>query len=461
MLLTVSAIVLVLGILLLRLANRPARLIYLVPLLLAFEYRAQLGSFSIDLAELSVLVVLLVYLAHRWDGKQTTSAKSISRDGLAIFLLAICAFPSILFETNFHHAASVYRDLLLPFFFFFVFVRIGLEREQIDALIKVACVLALANAGLGMVQCFTGNHMWFAGPDEAEWQAYKTGLAKLSIFGRLLGARDTLPVGLYTGANNFACYLSTPLCLFTMLAFCRELTKVQRLASFVATSILLACLFFTIFRSGLLVYAVSMMLLNLLLSSRKSAERFFVAGMLAGALALAFLTEGLFDWDQFGSFAGREQMISASWALIKAHPELLLTGGFTDLYHLQSRETQEIHNLFLYSVVHFGLPATLLFYTFFARLLWCAVSIAKHASGLHRDVLAAVAVSVGCNIFLYGATTMLIDSVQTSIWLLFWTGIAAYLALFLKYETVPGPSFALQERHVFPAGAEVAGAEGA
>src|SRR5271169_4519521 len=122
MLMVLPAMVLVLGILLLLLANRPVRWIYTVPLLLAFEYRVQMGGFSMDLAELSVLVALFVWLARTWEGKQTISAKSISRDGVAVFLLAVCALPSIFFEYNFHHAASVYRDLLLPFFFFFVFV---------------------------------------------------------------------------------------------------------------------------------------------------------------------------------------------------------------------------------------------------------------------------------------------------------------------------------------------------
>ena len=461
MLLAIPVITLVFGMLLLRLANRPVRLIYVVPLLLAFEYRLQIGGMSFDIAECSVLVALLAWLAHAWEGRETASAKGISRDGWLIFLLALSAIPSIFFEYDFHHAASAYRDLLWPFFFFFVFVRIGLDSEQIGTLIKMTCLLALANAALGIAQFFTGNYVWLAGPDELEWQAYKTGLAKLSGLGGHLGIGDTLPVGLYTGANNFACYLSTPLCLVTTLAFSRQLTKRRQMANVIAAGILLACLLFTIFRSGLLIYAVSMMLLYLFLSSRKGVLRFFVVAALGIALALAFVSEGLFDWDQFGSIAGREKMISESWALIKAHPELLLTGGFTDLYHLQSKEPQEIHNLFLYSVVQFGLPATLLLYTFFIRLLWLALSIAKRASGPHRDVLAAVTVSLGCNIFLYGATTMLIDSVQTTIWLLFWTGIAAHLALFLRCEMPPAVSSALPRHHVFAGNAAVPGAESA
>ena len=50
--------------------------------------------------------------------------------------------------------------------------------------------------------------------------------------------------------------------------------------------------------------------------------------------------------------------------------------------------------------------------------------------GLERSVLVAIAASIGANVFLYGSTTMLIDSVQTTIWLLFWAGIASYLIAF-------------------------------
>jgi hypothetical protein len=155
---------------------------------------------------------------------------------------------------------------------------------------------------------------------------------------------------------------------------------------------------------------------------------------LACAIAILFLTQGLFDWDQFGTFEGRQEMISDAFTLIKAHPELLLTGGYTDLYHLQSRETQEIHNLVLYSIVQFGLPAAVVFFAFFIRLFRRAFRAAMELKGLERSVLVAIAASIGANVFLYGATTMLIDSVQTTIWLLFWAGIASYLIAFASAE---------------------------
>ena len=122
------------------------------------------------------------------------------------------------------------------------------------------------------------------------------------------------------------------------------------------------------FRSGLLVFAASMMTVYLFLSRRRGVLRVVTVSILACAIAILFLTQGLFDWDQFGSFEGRQEMISDAFTLMKAHPELLLTGGYTDLYHVQSRETQEIHNLALYSIVQFGLPATVVFFAFFIRL---------------------------------------------------------------------------------------------
>jgi hypothetical protein len=184
----------------------------------------------------------------------------------------------------------------------------------------------------------------------------------------------------------------------------------------------------------LLVFAASMMTVYLFLSRRRGTLRVVTVTTLACAIAILFLTQGLFDWDQFGTFEGRQEMISDAFTLIKAHPELLLTGGYTDLYHLQSRETQEIHNLVLYSIVQFGLPAAVVFFAFFIRLFRRAFRAAMELKGLERSVLVAIAASIGANVFLYGATTMLIDSVQTTIWLLFWAGIASYLIAFASAE---------------------------
>lgn len=434
MLLAIPIFLIALGTALFWIAASPSRLIYLLPVLLSFEYRLRLSNFSFDLSEMSFFIMVLVCLLRAWEGKQVGSKENLPTQRLLILLLAVSAFPSIFFESNMAHATSVYRDLMLPFLFLFVFLQAGLEEEQIHALIKLACILAFANACLGIVQYTTGNYLWFAGPDEAEWQAYKTGLAKLSIFGGFLGVQDTLPVGLYTGANNFACYLSLPLCLATTLAFSRDLARRKRLVCLMASALMFVCLLFTIFRSGLLVFAASMMAVYLFLSRRRGVLRVVTVGALAGLIAILFLTQGLFDWDQFGSFTGRQEMISDAFTLIKAHPELLLTGGYTDLYHLQSRETQEIHNLGLYSIVQYGLPATALFFAFFIRFFCRAIRAANVLTGLERSVLVAIVASIAGNVFLYGSTTMLIDSVQTSIWLLFWTGIASYLIAYATAE---------------------------
>ncbi len=59
-----------------------------------------------------------------------------------------------------------------------------------------------------------------------------------------------------------------------------------------------------------------------------------------------------------------------------------------------------------------------------------------------KSVLVAIAASIAANIFLYGSTTMLIDSVQTSIWLLFWTGVASYLMAYATAEVrISSPAF--------------------
>src|SRR5580704_17841756 len=445
MLLAIPIVIIAFGVALFWIAASPARLIYLLPLLLSFEYRLRLSSFSFDLSEASLFVVLLVSLVHAWEGKRNRPLTKIYPERTLILFLAILAFPAIFFEYNATHAASVYRDLMLPFLFLLVFLQAGIRKKQIHTLIKLGCVFAVANALLGIVQYTTGNYLWFTGPDEAEWQAYKTGLAKISGFGDFLGVQNTLPTGRYTGANMFACFLSVPLCLLTTLAFFGSLPKRQRLLCFLGSLVIFVCLLFTMFRSGLLVFAASMMTVYLFLSRRRGTLRVVTVTTLACAIAILFLTQGLFDWDQFGTFEGRQEMISDAFTLIKAHPELLLTGGYTDFYHLQSRETQEIHNLGLYSIVQFGLPATVVFFAFFVRLFRRAFRASRQVTGLERSVLVAIATSIGANVFLYGSTTMLIDSVQTTIWLLFWAGIASYLIAYASAKAAESsPAFVLR-----------------
>jgi O-antigen ligase len=221
----------------------------------------------------------------------------------------------------------------------------------------------------------------------------------------------------------------------TTLALFGDLSRHKRIVCLLASAVMFVCLLFTMFRSGLLVFAASMMAVYLFLNRRRGVLRVVTVSALAGLIALLFLTQGLFDWDQFGSFEGRQEMISDAFALMKGRPELLLTGGYTDLYHLQSRETQEIHNLALYSIVQFGLPATVVFFTFFLRFFRRVFQAAKGVTGLERSVIVAIVASIGANLFLYGSTTMLIDSVQTSIWLLFWAGIASYLVAYAPADT--------------------------
>lgn len=448
MLLAIPVLITLFGALLLWVALSPSRLIYFVPVLLAFEYRFRLATFSFDLVELCFVIMMLVCVLRAWQGKESRTRDELPPQWVVVLLLAVFAFPGIFLEADTAHAASVYRDLMVPFLFLLAFLQARLDESQIHSLIKLACILAFANACLGIVQYATGHYLWFAGPLESDWQAYKTGLAKLSIFGDFLGVQDTLPVGLYTGANNFACYLSLPLCLASTLAFTRDLAKGRRLICALAAALMFLSLLFTIFRSGLLVFAASMMVVYLLLSPRRGTLRIVAVLALAGFIAFLFLTQGLFDWDQFGSFAGRQDMISETFTLMKSHPELLLTGGFTDLYHVQSRETQEIHNLALYSIVQYGLPATILFFVFFLRFFIRSVRAVLALSGVTRSALAAITSSIAANVFLYGSTTMLIDSVQTSIWLLFWTGVAMYLIAYAPVSAT-NPSRYLTSPAVF------------
>lgn len=430
-LLAIPVMIGVLAFLLYCIASRPARFIFLIPFLLSFEYRVRLSSVSFDVSELLLFIVALVCILLP-KRRGSAPARGHLVEHLSFILpLAFLAAPAVVLESNTAHAASVYRDFVLPFVFFLAFVSAGIEAKQVDALIKMTIAVMVANAGLGLIQYFSGNYLFLAAPIELEWQSYKTGLAKLSAFGSWIGVNDTLPVGLFTGTNMFACFLSLPLCVTTVLAFSPSLRKSRRCICLLASAVMLVCLTFTTFRSGLVVYAASLITCYLYLG-RRSLLRYVIVSVLTAALAVLFLAPGMFDWDQFGSFQGREDMISSTVALIRSHPEVLFFGGYTDLYHLQSRKFQEIHNLALYSIVQFGLPVTVLFFTFFARIVFRAFRAARAADGLRRALLSSIVISIAANVFLYGMSTMLIDSVQTSLWFMFWAGIAHYLTLRLE-----------------------------
>jgi hypothetical protein len=424
--------------LMLWIAGSPSRLVYLLPVLLAFECRVRPGLFSMDLAELCVVVVFVVWLIRCWEQTTSGPTQESSLESILILALTICAAPSILFESNMAHAASVYRDLMVPYLFFFLLKRCRLQRRQVHTLIQLACALALANACLGLLQYATGDFLWFAGGREAEWQEYKIGLARLSLFGESLAPGNALPIGLYTGANNFACFLSLPLCLATTLVFTREIGGRRRVVCLGASLLLFVSLLLTIFRSGLVVFVASMTLVFLLLHPEKKLARVAAVAGLVALLGFLFLTQGILDWDQFGSFQGRGDMVSDAARLIQAHPEALMTGGFSDRYHAQTGEAQEIHNLALYSVVQFGLPATIFLFAFFIRFFRRAVVAARSMQGTDRSVLIATCASIGASVVLYGATTMVIDSVQTSIWLLFWVGMGDYLIEFQQCKSTGG-----------------------
>jgi hypothetical protein len=56
--------------------------------------------------------------------------------------------------------------------------------------------------------------------------------------------------------------------------------------------------------------------------------------------------------------------------------------------------------------------------------------------GLERNILIATCASITATFILYGATTMVIDSIQTSIWLMFWVGVSEYLIGFQQCKSI-------------------------
>ena len=410
------------------------RLVYIIPLLLAFECRVRLGAVSFDLSELTVVFAMSVWLLDPGDEKRLDVANRVSTNGVLIALLGVFALPSVFLEDHFLHSVSTYRDLMVPFVFLFCFLKAGIDLPQLRKLVVAACCLILFNAILGIIQFKTGNYLWFANEDEMDWQVYKIGLVKISLLGEFLGIKDALPAGLYSGTNNFGLYLTIPLCICGTVVLSRNFARRERVFCLLASATLFVCLVLTIFRSGLLVYFTSILAIYLFVTPRFRQVRLIAVLLIAATFAVFFLSQGVFDFDSFGTFSARQGMLSDAWTLIKSHPEVLLAGGFTDLYHQQFRQEQEIHNLMLYAIVKYGLLATLCFYCIVGFALWRAVRAVKTSVGPERDILLSLTVSLSANVFLCGLSTMIIDSVQTTIWLLFWLGITIHLTTWLDFQ---------------------------
>jgi hypothetical protein len=343
-----------------------------------------------------------------------------------IVLLCLVALPGVFLEGDLKHALSTYRDLIIPLLFLWGFIAARLRRTEVTALAKVFVLLAVATAALGIAQYFSGRFMWLQSVENQEWQEFKLGLIQASPIGTWLRVENWLPVGLYQQTNDFGNFLMLPLCVALAWAVAPGQSRRVRFFWSTACAILFVALALCFFRSGVLTI-VAAVVFWLAFRKRRLSIRALCWVTLAAAIFLGIiLYSGLLDFDQFGTVFGRFDMLTAAISLLWEHPLALLTGGFSSAYHLAYDQVQMVHNLALYGLIRFGLPATVALYVIYSRILGRLKAGVDLASRENRDFQLLLFAGLALVILLYGQTATVIDNIQNTMWLSFWFGVGYY-----------------------------------
>lgn len=408
--------------------QKPTTLIYFVPLLLSVEYRVELGVFSFTLGEVSAVLVWIVALLRIWNNHRIFLKKI---EIVLLLTIVITSLPSVFLENDTRHALSVYRDFILPLIFFIGFLLLDLSRQQVVKLLRMFVVIAAASALLGIVQYKTGNYMWTMRPEDVIWQRFKTGFIRDSTVGQLLGVNDTLPVGLSATTNNFASYLVIPTTLALALSLLPSRSHSENLLWKVSFVSLFVALLFTFSRGSLFTFLVaSLYLLWLRRRHSVSLITLLIVGCIGVLVIVLMLWGSALSWDQLGTLKGRGAMLKAGMELLKDHPEVLFTGGFTEEYLANYYQWQLIHNLPFYAILQFGLLATSSWLLLIGVELRYILSVIHSKDQEVKFLGLALFGGLFTTVFIYAQTTSLIDSVHSSLWLFFWTGIGVYLYRF-------------------------------
>jgi O-antigen ligase len=359
---------------------------------------------------------------------------------MLVLLICLTSLPSILFEQDTLHALSVYRDLTIPLFFFVGFLLVGLDRKQVLRLVKLFVLLAAANALLGIGQYITGNYLWLVSPAGKYAMYHKITLrgVQSSTFGQFLGVKDTLATGLYAGSNNFAAYLVMPTVLASVFAVLPGLRNRERLFWQVSCLVLFLALLFTFSRGSLLTFMIAWALLMWFRKKRRvSARRLIVVGSLAVLLALLIIASGIISWDSLLTVTGRMTMLKSALALLRDHPEALITGGFTEDYLLYYYHFQVVHNLVLYMILQFGLLTLSIWLLLVMFALRYIAGVIRAEDKELKHLSLALVSGLAAIVFLYEQTSNSIMSVQDPLLIFFWLGVGIYLYRFYRTES-PG-----------------------
>lgn len=398
------------------------RLVFLVPILLSVEFRIRLqGSFSFTLAELSTLVVWMVIFLQICFGYKNRWRK---QNVVLVSLIAYSALLSVLWSTDKQHALSVYRDYITPLLFFLGMNAVRLTPKQVIGLIKLFIFVSAVSALLGIVQYLTGQYQWFQSADLSVFEAYKIGFIKSSTIGHLLGVKDSLAVGFYSMPTNFSEYLIVPCIVCAALIGLPLLGWFERFIWRLAFIILCIGLLFTFTRSSQFIVVAALITYRVVHKSKRAPwGKLLIALVLSIILIAIIILSGFLNWDSLGTATGRISMAGAALALLRDQPQALLTGGFTELYLTKYHDFQVVHNIYLYSILQFGLIATFGWLLLVGSTLLSIIKLARSKTPVAKAFGLAIFCSLTCIILLYAQTTTLLDSIQSSMCLFFWLGI--------------------------------------
>lgn len=405
-----------------------------VPLLLAIEYRVDLGAASFTLSEVASLVVVgtAILLAARHQRVAVEWPELI-----LTLLIGVAALVGVFIERDMNHALSKYRDLMAPLVLFVVLASLRLDRGEIVALVKTFVLVATATAALGLVQYATGRYLWFLRPEDVAWQEFKTAFIRSVFVGEWLRTGTRLPAGLYATTNNFASYLVVPCLVAYALGWMPRARMRSRVFWAICFGILLASLLLTFSRGSIFSFLMAWAVVwAFRRRHRIKLAQLAVVGAVGVVGVLLIILSGLLSFDQLGTVEGRFVMIRAAGDLLMDFPQALLVGGFTENYRAHYYADQLVHNTELYLIIQYGLLATLAWLCIVLLQIRRLYGLLRSPDAEVRNISLALLAGLGVMVLVYAQTTSFADHVETTMWLFFWLGVAVHLDRVSRSPTV-------------------------
>jgi O-antigen ligase len=315
-------------------------LLFTAPLV---QYRVEVGSFSFALMEPVVLLASTVWLIHQMMCGQLT----ILKDPLVLIFMAMAfwAFMVRPWAVNWQNGLSDVRDWLIPLLGFVTFLTT--TRRGWRTWIGVFLILVWLNAWLGIYQHIADGFRPFI----TEGAAYKTGFLVSPESGRFM--QVSFAVGFFSHPNAYAMYLFAGL----MIALGKLQENQKKLPFFILVVLpLVFALYWTFAKASLLVALglIPLYWLNHRIKSTPALLGIASASLVTGALvlwsAIKYVPSAVLI-----TFWWRVGLWQIALSVLSDHPQILFLGNGLELF-AQSAYYGQPHNLYVYSLLQYGLP---------------------------------------------------------------------------------------------------------